>query len=208
MNMCSIKFKLLFMGFISILTESSSVKFSSIVRNTIIMNPRTPVIYSSDAFILEDTNIRKRCSIEHIFPKSLMLKCHQYDMHNMIKAPCQLNTVRSNYKYVENIEKNDTNWLKLEHGNFVNHKKRFFIPNESSRGFISRSILYITTEYKYNYKRVIDKNVLFEWYLKYPPCEKEIYHNEIVREIQNTNNVFVSAYNKRNKFIHRIYENF
>ena len=206
--MYSRSFKFLMIGFISYLAESSSIKFSSIIRNTIIMDPRTPIIYSGDTFAFENLNVRKRYSIEHIFPKSFILKCHQYDMHNMVKAPCRLNTIRSNYKYVENMEKNDPNWLELEYGNFVNHKKRFFIPNESSRGFISRSILYITTEYKYNYKNIIDKNVLFEWYLKYPPCEKEIYHNQVIRKIQNTNNVFVSSYNKRNKFIHRMYENF
>jgi len=169
---------------------------------------QTPIVYTSNnfSFTLDETNIRKRCSIEHVIPQSFLQKCHQYDMHNMVKTDRELNTIRSNYKFVDTMDKCDEKWIPLKYENYVNHKKRMFIPNESSRGLISRSILYMITEYDYSIKKVIDKDVLIKWYHKYPPCEKELYHNQIVREIQKTNNIFISSYNKKSKVINRILE--
>ena len=119
-------------------------------------------------------------------------------MHNTIRTLNNLNVNRSNYKYTDDLT-HDKNWLKLDFDNYVNHKLKLFIPNQISRGFISRAILYMSMEYNYNPHKVIDKNVLLQWFFTYPPEKTEKHHNEVISKLQNKNNVFISNYNKKTK---------
>lgn len=179
---------------------TKTIQFSSLMKDALILNKKMPCIYTEKDFEIQDQNIRSMCSMEHIFPRSFLNKKDHNDMHNIIKTINELNNKRSNYKYTDE-KMQDNNWKLLSFNNYVNHKNKLFIPNNVSRGFISRSILYMVKEYDYNIHKVIDKETLIKWYYQYPPCTKEKYHNEVVKEIQNTNNIFISCYNKKSKTI-------
>ena len=111
------------------------------------------------------------------------------------------NPVNSNF-YLPNVNKkilayiNDDN--KIEYDNYVNHKLKLFVPNSNSRGFISRAILYMCHEYNLKIDKIIDKGTLIKWFYSYSPTSREIYHNDIVKKVQNKNNIFISGYNKKN----------
>lgn len=153
-------------------------------------------------YINKNTHIN---SIEHIFPRSLINKEHYNDMHNLFKTNNIINNKRSNYKFaeIENIKE----WEKIEDDNYVNHKKRLFMPNENSKGIVSRAIMYMSYEYKYNYEKIIDLETLMEWCLKYKPSKEEQYHNSIVFKHQYKRNIFIDTYNKK-KYKNMIYSIF
>lgn len=175
---------------------------SIIIKKTILYNNKMPILYTFKNYMNEDELSKyKLFTLEHIFPQSLLNNKESNDMHNIIKTINTLNSNRSNYKYCEDLNINDKNWNSLPYGNYVNHKDKTFIPNKDSRGFISRAILYMCYNYNCNYKKVIDKDLLIKWFHNYPPSISEKYHNEIVKQMQNKNNMFISNYNKKNNGI-------
>jgi hypothetical protein len=179
---------------------TNTIRCTNLMRTIIIFDNKMPSLYLEKNIIIDDDLKHKLYSIEHIFPRSHMLNSHAYDMHNIIKTTNNLNVNRSNYQYTDTID-DDRHWIKLDHDNYVNHKKRLFIPNKSSRGFISRAILYMTREYDYNFVKVIKKDVLQNWFYEHPPTKSEIYHNDIIKKLQHTNNVFISNYNKKKSLV-------
>lgn len=182
---------------------SHTIRCTNVLRNAIIFDNKMPSLYLEKGFIVDDTIKRSIYSIEHIFPRSHMSTVHGSDMHNVVKTINNINVNRSNYAYADEMDAiiSDKHWIKLDFGNYVNHKQRLFIPNKSSRGFIARAILYMCREYDYNYVKVIKKDVLQKWFYEYPPSKCEIYHNEVVRKLQHTNNIFISNYNKKKSLI-------
>lgn len=189
---------------------SHTIKCTNILRNAIIFDNKMPSLYLEKGFVVDDSIKRSIYSIEHIFPRSHMSNVHGSvhgsDMHNVVKTINNINVNRSNYAYADESDEmvaimSDKHWIKLDFGNYVNHKQRLFIPNKSSRGFIARAILYMCREYDYNYGKVIKKDVLQKWFYDYPPSKSEIYHNEVVRKLQHTNNIFISNYNKKKSLI-------
>jgi endonuclease I len=138
-------------------------------------------------------------SLEHIYPISYLI-CNEskVDMHNLVKTTKYLNNARSNYKYTDfeeiNFNINNKNWIELENFNYVNHKKKLFIPNNDSKGLISRAILYINDTYYHDINKVINLSALINWYINYPPDIYEKNHNNYVKKIQNTDNKFISNY--------------
>jgi endonuclease I len=191
--------------FITNVLCSNTIKFASVIRNAMVLNNKMPCIYTEKDFKLDDNHIRSMCSMEHIFPRSYLQKSDYSDMHNIVRTINELNVMRSNYKYIDEKD-DDKNWIHLTFDNYVNHKNKLFVPNKVSRGFISRSILYMVKEYNYSINKVIDKDVLIKWFYEYPPCAKEKYHNDIVRDLQHKNNMFISCYSKKSKTIHRFLE--
>jgi deoxyribonuclease-1 len=153
-----------------------------------------------------EPNLRKSAySIEHIFPRSLLKKKDHNDMHNTLRTLNNLNVNRSNYKYAD-MPGTEDNWIKLEFDNYVNHKLKLFVPNKASRGIISRAILYMSKEYEYNPHKIIEKDVLLNWFFTHPPDHSEKHHNEFIKKMQNKNNVFISNYNKKTKTLIRYLE--
>lgn len=183
-----------------------TIKCTNLVRQAIIFDKNMPSVYIHKQFSVDDKIKDSVFSIEHIFPRSHIHKKDWNDMHNVIRTVNELNVNRSNYRYTDIIT-HDKNWIKLNFDNYVNHKQKLFIPNIASRGFISRAILYMCKEYDYNHNKIIDKETLLQWFYAYPPCKYEKYHNEIIRRLQNTNNIFISKYNKKTKILAKYLEN-
>jgi len=177
----------------------------NIIKNTILNDYKMPVIYINKNFAKEDIK-NTFFSAEHIYPQSLLNIKQSNDMHNIIRTLNTLNLNRSNYKFQDEYDKNDKHWKEIEYNNYVNHKDKLFIPNNDSKGFISRAILYMYREYKCNPKKIIDIEILKKWYYNFPPKHDEIYHNIVVKRIQNKNNIFISNYNKKNKGIKKLFE--
>ena len=183
-----------------------TIRCTNIMRQAIIFDKNMPSVYIRKSFHVEEKIRDDIYSAEHIFPRSHIDKKDWHDMHNIIRTVNDLNVNRSNYRYTDTIT-NDKNWFQLQHDNYVNHKQRLFIPNIVSRGFIARAILYMCKEYDYKPNKIIDKDILLNWYYTYPPCKCEKYHNEVIKKLQNTNNIFISKYNKKTKVITKFLEN-
>lgn len=185
----------LHMNFVNCFTNSMIISENSIIRKTII-NDNMPSLYTP--FNLKNLPKNRFYTAEHIYPQSLLTSIESKDMHNIIKTINSINVNRSNYKFHDYIDLNDKNWKKIEYDNYVNHKKKLFVPNSNSKGFISRAILYMCREYNLKLDKIIDKTTLIKWFYSYSPSNCEIYHNNIVKKIQNKNNIFISGYNKKN----------
>ena len=125
-----------------------------------------------------------------------MLNKHNLDMHNMFKCNKNINNLRSNFRFIDNIENDNDKWKELHNKNYVNTKSRQFIPNNDSKGIISRAILYMYLEYNYDFNKVITRRNLIDWFNKYPPKIDEIYHNKEILKYQNKDNIFISKYDK------------
>ncbi len=179
-------------------------------KHNIIYDNEMPIIYT-DVNIIDNKYKKIYYSLEHIFPSCYLNNDSRNDLHNIFKTSKFINNARSNYKftdlyeyiihknYSETIIYNDINskkWLKLENDNYVNHKHKFFIPNDNSKGIISRAILYMSHNYNLKLFKIINIDTLLNWYYKYPPTKSEIYHNNYVKKIQNTDNKFISCYKK------------
>jgi hypothetical protein len=177
----------------------------NIIKNTILNDSKMPFIYINKNFAKEDIK-NTFFSAEHIYPQSLLNIKQSNDMHNIIRTLNTLNVNRSNYKFHDEYNKYDKHWIELEYDNYVNHKDKIFIPNNDSKGFISRAILYMYREYKCNPTKIIDIEILKKWYYNFPPKHDELYHNMVVKRIQNKNNIFISNYNKKNKGVKKIFE--
>ena len=185
-------------------------------KYTLISDNNMPIIYSK--INLHNIEFKKTIySLEHIYPISHMTDSAKIDMHNLFKTTKNLNNARSNYKFSDyeeiliypnnswytiiNYVTHNKNWIALENNNYVNHKKKLFIPSDESKGIISRAILYMTFKYKYKFEKVINLDTLISWYLTYPPTDKEKYHNNYVKKIQYNDNKFISSYKSNIKTI-------
>ena len=175
----------------------------NIIKNTILNDSKMPFIYINKNFAKEDIK-NTFFSAEHIYPQSLLNIKQSNDMHNIIKTINTLNANRSNYKFHEDYDIKNKHWVELECNNYVNHKEKIFVPNNDSRGFISRAILYMYKEYNCNPNKIIDIEILKKWYYNFTPTIEERYHNDIIKRLQNKNNIFISNYNKKNKGIKKI----
>jgi len=205
------------------------MQFSNIIKDTILNDPKMPMIYTNKYLkkciikgiaddILTCSSISKNIargvaksnynrqfvSAEHIYPQCLLDGKQSNDMHNIIKTLNTLNSNRSNYKFHEDYDIKSKHWVELECNNYVNHKDKVFVPNNDSRGFISRAILYMYKEYNCNPQKIIDIEILKKWYYNFSPTIDERYHNDIIKRLQNKNNIFISNYNKKNKGIKKI----
>ena len=175
-------------------------------KDILIFDKKMPILYSN--IYVENIFLKKKIySIEHVFPISFINSEKKTiisnDMHNLIKTTKYLNNARSNYKFTDfNDISNKNIWIHLDNKNFINHKKKLFIPCNNSKGFISRAIIYMYYKYNYNcdFKKIIDIDTLINWYYKYPPSLSEIYHNNMIKKIQYTDNIFISKYKKINLY--------
>ena len=174
------------------------------LKDNILNNDNMPFLYINN-------NLKKNIySIEHIYPISYLITDNsKNDMHNLIKTSKDLNNARGNYKYIDLEEKNynNKNWIELDNFNYVNHNKKLFIPNNNSKGLISRAILYINDIYDVEIENIINIDTLIKWYISYPPYNDEKYHNKYINKIQNTDNKFISNYKYYRTKIYKIINN-
>lgn len=191
---------------ISKIFAGGTIRCTNIMRQAILFDKNMPSVYVHKTFNIDEKFEDNVFSAEHVFPRSHLDKRNWNDMHNIIRTVNDLNVNRSNYRYTESLTTDD-NWFALKHNNYVNHKQKLFIPNTVSRGFIARAILYMCKEYDYNHNKIIDKHVLLNWFYSYPPCKYERYHNEVIKKLQNTNNIFITKYNKKTKVLTKFLEN-
>lgn len=150
-------------------------------------------------------------TIEHIWPKSFLKNnLHsKHDLHNLGITSGFYNVHRSNYKYSDTspiiyslyklnnnmvtIRINDNNNLDTKSYNYKNSALKIFIPIESSRGEIARTILYMSNLYgKNNMDKIIDEKLLHEWNKNYPPTEREKRKNLQIFKLQGNKNPFIN----------------
>jgi hypothetical protein len=107
----------------------------------------------------------------------------------------------STYKFIDETDiLSDNNWIKLEKNNYVNKKNGLFIPNNESKGIVSRAIMYMSYTHGYNYENIINYKNLIKWCITFPPTKEEHNHNNIAYECQKRRNHFIDLYNKENYY--------
>ena len=169
--------------------------------------------YSPEIYNIKSIKIREGFpSLEHVFPKCYMNKISYNDLHNIYKCNNLINNCRSNYKYTDFSYLNKTidlyDFKKLfETDNYISNKYKLFIPEEASRGMISRSIMYMSFEYNYKFTKIIDRQVLIDWCFKHPPTKDELYHNHLAFMKQFKRNKFIDLYHKKNykDYVYRLF---
>ena len=168
------------------------------IKKSVILDIKLPSLYLTKNTNVLNNNINQLYSVEHIYPKSLLNKKDQFNMHNLFRTKNYINNMRSNYKYTDINDKKllDNDWIKLEHDNYVNKHGKLFIPNKISKGIIARAIMYLAYNFDYNPYKIITPTNLLKWCIENPPDEKEIYHNKLANSLQHTNNKFIEEYNK------------
>ena len=128
-----------------------------------------------------------------------------HNKDNIILLPCKLNSQRSNYRYTskDEIEIYDNNIYLDENGNkcnfynetvsIKNSKKRLFVPADLEKGMIARSIAYSIDNYNYIFllDKLLSKNNLIEWHIKFPVNDYEYEKHRMVFEKQNNINKFI-----------------
>ena len=145
-------------------------------------------------------NISNPNTLEHIFPKSLTKK-NSNDLHNLFICNGDINNIRSNYKFIDDIDiLSNNNWIKLEKNNYVNKKNKLFIPNNESKGIVARAIMYMSYTHGYNYENIINFHNLIKWCITFPPTKEEYNHNNIVYAYQKNRNPFIDLYNKNDYY--------
>ena len=160
--------------------------------------------HSPEIYNMKSIRIREGFpSLEHVFPKCYMNKMSYNDLHNIYKCNNLINNCRSNYKYTDFSYLNRTidlyDFKKLfETDNYISNKYKLFVPEEASRGIISRSIMYMSFEYNYKFNKIIDRQVLIDWCLRHPPTKDELYHNHLAFMKQFKRNKFIDLYHKKN----------
>ena len=153
----------------------------------------------------------KSYSIEHIVPKSLIKnKKISSDLHNLMLYPCNVNTHRSNYKYISDYKIYDKSVILDPNGNKIDYKqpmkeldvfiktneRHLFLPRKQYRGEIARACMYFLTTYpKYQdiiFDKVLDPFTLLTWHHEYPVQNYEREKNIAIKEIQQNRNIYVS----------------
>ena len=113
------------------------------------------------------------------------------DLHNIVPIIGELNALRSNYDFAElpEIENNRFGTCTIK----IDKKTRQIDPPEETKGMVARTYLYMSQRYKISLTRK-QKKIFSTWNKKYPPTNWEIYRNKIIKELQNNDNTYVSAY--------------
>jgi len=172
--------------------------FIASIKNSIIHSYDNPKIYNINLKYIDHS----RPTLEHIFPRCYMNKKSHHDLHNIFSCNSIINNNRSNYKFIDNSEINNypSNTFININDNYLSHKYKVFVPENESKGIISRTIMYMSYTYKYRYDKIIDYENLINWCLMYPPTKEEINHNNIVFKKQYNRNKFIDLYQKKNYY--------
>ncbi|TEY01267.1 endonuclease [Campylobacter sp. US33a] len=107
---------------------------------------------------------RKACKDDKLFNKM------EGDIQNLVPAIGEINGDRSNFNYAQaplNLKYNQYGKCKV----YTDFKARKFYPNESQKGWIARSYLYMSEKYKIRLSNQQKK--LFEVWKKYPMSLEE-----------------------------------
>ena len=181
---------------------SSKTRIKTIIKNNELLNFD---IYNNSLIINKNY-----LTFEHIWPRSLLgpnAKHAKNDFHNIYVTERFFNEQRSNYKFVDQIIDypkivsldniyNDS-IINLTKYNYKNSKDKIFMPIYSSRGKISRSILYMQDKYNLkNIKKIINEDVMHLWNRLYPPDIHELYKHEFIFERQKKINKYIDDYYK------------
>ena len=115
------------------------------------------------------------------------------DLHNIVPEIGELNLIRSNYSFAElpYIKSDQFGSCKFK----IDRKYRKVEPNQSVKGIIARTYLYMNDCYNLNLS-LEEKKLFNKWNYKYPPNSWEIDWNTKVYKMQHTDNKYISKYVK------------
>lgn len=163
----------------------------------------------NDIYKIPESN-NKEYNIEHIVPQSMYGKNNiiKKDMHNLFLYPKNMNSQRSNYKYVDDPKIYDDSIILNGYGNKIkydrpynnnnsikNNKFRIFHPDQKYKGEIARACMYFIRVYHWEetiFKYVIDPYTILLWHHQYPVSEFEKKKNECILKHQGNENKYVS----------------
>jgi deoxyribonuclease-1 len=162
----------------------------------------TPLTIYGTQYNVYNISNRNNYNIEHIVPKSKIKNKNAIsDLHLLFIANSKINSLRSNFIFLDEKEIYSKKILYFDKNGFIINKssyygivsfeKKFFIPPFHSRGIIARSLLYYKNEYNQNISNIINENILYEWNNKYGVTKKEIERNIQIYNLQGNKNIFI-----------------
>ena len=146
-------------------------------------------------------------STEHIVPRSFFPPDTEgiRDLYNLFNTSPIINSHRSDYKFSEripvsrklasvtseNIDKPPA-FIDTTNLNYKDTKRKLWLPIESARGPVARSILYMLIVYDHlKADCIIEPHLLHKWNVNYPPQTWEIQHMWSIYNIQGNVNPFI-----------------
>jgi len=212
---------------VSILRATNPITLRNYLRGQMERNYKY-IPYSGVKKILHtDMNIidiygdnKEDMNVEHVFPQSIFSndprkKVMKTDLHNLYLCNTKLNTLRQNYKFIENsndiLNSSKYNYniiyntkgfpvndpidifTNKDYLMMINKNSKTFIPSNYSRGKIARSLAYFAVKYDYieELKNIIDIRNLIKWNIEDPVTNDEYLKNIISYKYQNNVNPFI-----------------
>lgn len=157
--------------------------------------------------IYDPNSSHGKWSTEHVVPRSLFPEDTEAtrDLYNLFNTKSIINSHRSDYKFSERIpvsrklasiascgaDKPPT-FIDTTNLNYKDTKRKLWLPVESARGPVARSILYMLIVYDHlKVDNIIEPHLLHKWNTNYPPREWEILHMWNIYNIQGNVNPFI-----------------
>ncbi len=185
------------------------IKINFKLAKSIIKNDLIPLSIYMDYNSICNKNL---FNIEHIIPQSYD-KSAQSDLHLLYLAHNKINSIRSNFSFGEvynNISNNNFSYVYVENSNIkiynkiINKNKdfycafsdkyRIFVPPNSAKGIIARSLLYYRSK-SYNSRviceKILNEELMYKWNESYGVSKEEYIRNNEIYKYQNNNNPYI-----------------
>lgn len=147
-------------------------------------------VYSADWIAdYHDCDNRDTC-------ETLSYKRAEADLHNLWPTHGGVNSSRSNYPFnniPDDISENryaDKGCPDFERVYGVSKEKIFVEPQDSVKGRIARSMLYMNSEYGLPLRGM--GNLMLRWHIQYPVDSEELWRNYAIYKLQGTYNPWIN----------------
>lgn len=112
-----------------------------------------------------------------------------HDLHNLVPAVGEINKARKHYRFVDGaLKDNNRNGCAI----LIDDKARIVVPSDHTKGIIARAHLYMAQKYDIRLSHS-QKKQYERWHKQYPPSKWEKTWNERIKEVQGTDNWFISG---------------
>lgn len=166
---------------------------------------RLPPIYISkdDYAMMSSGPHQLPLTREHIVPQSVIRHSHKQnktaisDLHNIFCCHATINRLRSNLPYSSThpaLGQRNATMRNVGFNNFIDMRKRLFVPEPQSRGPIARAILYMQHQYGCDPDVVIEggEKTAWAWHTEHEADVNEKLHNYFVMKAGYGTNKFIS----------------
>lgn len=115
------------------------------------------------------------------------------DLHNLIPVIGEINKARSYFKFGEFKHEPTPGSSYGTCDLIISDSDKMIEPSKQDKGLIARAVLYMHAQYGVSIAST-DKKMYQRWNQAYPPSPWEIRWNEKIKQVQHTDNKYISQY--------------